>query len=241
MGVKRVNRLTIYRRSGRENAVLGLVALGLSLAVSGCKMNLSETAQSEAAVLATASSVSRNNGLPPREMKIAGGAITVSGPRGYCIDRAASSMRAEDQAVVVLSSCRELGGGFLSPAPEVAAILTVAVASADIALDLPAATPALQRLFTTDAGRALLSRAGTARSVTVHESFGAEDAFMVRLTDTSPFPGGEVGADYWRAIFSLGGRAVTVSAYGGPGQTLQRNEGIRLLRDFILSIRSAST
>ena len=225
--------------AGALRPVLAALCIGLSL--SACKLSLGADGQTESRALAAARPVAGPGGTPPKAMDVAGGSITIFGPRGFCIDRAASSARSDDQAVVVLSSCRDLGAGFLTPAPATPAILTAAVASADVTLDLPAAAPALQRLFASDDGRALLSRSGSARSVTVHEAFGAEDAFLLRLTDTSPFPGGNVGADYWRAIFVVDGRAITVSAYSAPGEALQRNDGIRLLREFILAIRAASS
>lgn len=222
--------------------VAPVLALIISaLALSGCKFELANAGKSEAAAFASAQPVAaRPGGTPPQRMALAGGQVVIAGPRGFCIDRAASSARAAEQAIVVLSSCRALGGGILARAPTDSAILTATLAPAGLQLDIAEAANQMKRLFASEQGRAALSRSGRAATVRVIESFAAEDAFFLRLSDTSPFPGGAVSAEYWRAIFAMDDRVMTISAHGLAGNPLQRNDGIRLLREFKLSIRAAS-
>lgn len=212
-----------------------------ALVVAGCKLDLASAGKTESAALSRAQPVAtQSGGAPPQRMALAGGQVVIAGPRGFCIDRAASSTRAEEQAIVVLSSCRALGSGLLTRSASDSAILTATLAPAGVQLDIAQAAAQMQRLFATEQGRAALSRSGRAASVNVLESFAAEDAYFLRLSDTSPFPGGEVSAEYWRAIFGMEARVLTISAHGLEGAPLARNDGIRLLRDFKQSIQRAS-
>ena len=231
--------MTIAGRTGHALRV-GVVLAAL-LGVAGCRLALPEAGQTEARALAAAKPVGMA-GLapPPREIRIAGSAITVSGPRGFCIDRAATSGEPQEQAVVVLSSCRELGSGFLAHEPEAPAILTAAVAPDGTRLDIVSSADQMRAFFATERGRAALSRESKAATVTVMESFLAEDAYFLRLSDSAPFPGGDVSRDYWRAILAVDGRVLTASVYGTGGGPLARNDGIRLLRSFVLAIRESS-
>jgi len=219
----------------------GITALLCMAILGGCKFDIAAAGKSESSALAKAQPVAAlASGAAPSRMALAGGQIIVAGPRGFCIDRAASNARAEEQAIVVLSSCKALGGGLLAPSPGIPAILTATLAPASVQLDIVQAAEQMQRLFATEQGRAALSRSGRAGSVQVIESFLAEDAFYLRVSDTSPFPGGEVSAEYWRAIIALQGRVLTISAHGLADSPLARNDGIRMLRDFITSIREVS-
>lgn len=215
------------------------LALAVVFALPGCRISLSESGKSEAAALASARPVSFGGAMPAR-MALAGGAIVIAGPKGYCIDRAASSTDARDQAVVVLSACRDPGAEILNVLSPKTGLLTASVAPAGAMLDMQQVALPMQTLFATPQGRAALSRSGQAGSVIVHESFAAEDVYFLRLTDTAPFPGGGVTPDYWRAVLAQGDHVLTVAAFGTQDKPLERSDGIRLLRAFIAAIRTAS-
>jgi len=137
--------------------------------------------------------------LLTRPTALLGGAFSVAGPRGYCVDPAATREQ-DDTAVVLMGRCR----GALAVAP---ALLTMSVGPAASSGVLAAGGAALTTYFSSPEGRAALSRTGTAADVTVIEALGAGDAYLLHLNDVA------VG-EYWRAVVGLKGRLVTISANG---------------------------
>jgi hypothetical protein len=151
--------------------------------------------------------------------------LRVVPPRGYCIDKAASA------AIVLMGRC----AGVANRPP---AILTAAVGGPGSAGALGGGGEALAAFFTSEAGKKALSRSGRARSVTVLEAVGVRDAFLIRLADTSP--GGRAQPESWRAVVGLGGRMVTLTATGPAAAPLTREEGRRLIEDFLRAMRNAN-
>jgi hypothetical protein len=98
---------------------------------------------------------------------------------------------------------------------------------------------ALAAFFTSDAGRRVLSLAGRADSVTVHEVQAVDGAVLVRLTDRST-RSGRAGGESWRAVVAVGGRLVTLSAGGGAGVALPRENGRQIIGAFVRSVRGAN-
>ncbi len=180
------------------------------------------------------------DGPPPTRMGIARGAVIIAGPRGFCIDRAASQDRAGGAALTVLSACRGLGAGPFGPRPAHPAVLTAAVAAPGPVLPVAAAGPELAAFFASAPGRTALSRSGKAATVSVLESLTTDNALLLHLTDTAPFAWGAVQPDYWRALLMVGGRTVTVSVLTRPDTALSRDDGLALLRDFIAALRAAT-
>lgn len=177
---------------------------------------------------------------PPARMGVAKGAVIVEGPRGFCIDRAASSDRGGGSALVVLSSCRALGAGLFAPRPAHPAVLTAAIAAPARGGPGAVSATALAAFATSEPGRRALSRAGKADSVQVLETLAGDDAFLIRLDDRAPFAWGAVQPDYWRGVLAAGGRTVTVSVLAMPDTPLTRDEGLALLQDFIAALRGAT-
>ena len=173
-------------------------------------------------------------------MALAQGRVIVAGPRGFCIDRAASQERSKAPSLVVLANCSALGAGLFAPRPAASAILTATVSPTPGPGALDQAGPALGAYFGSDRGRAALSRAGDPGSVQVLDSTLEDGAFVMHLRDTAPFPGGAVDPDYWRAILDAGGRMVTVSVYTAPERALSPEAGKALLRDYVTSLRQAT-
>ena len=198
-----------------------LVALGLALALAACAPP-GEDADDGA----------------PRRIVVAEGAVVVEGPRGFCVDRAASRAGAAG-GLVVLGDCRVLGRTD-GPGADPPAILTVAVAPPEgAATGLPAAED-LAAFFESARGRARLSRAGRAATVEIH-SMGAQGrAFVIHLTDRARFPGGAVEPTYWRALAVINGRWVTLSAYAPAGRPHGEAEGRQLLRRLVQATMRAS-
>jgi hypothetical protein len=211
----------------------GRLALGLLLlaALAGCRL---------ANPGAGPASPRAADDPPPARMAVAQGAVVVAGPRGFCIDRAASSDRGGGAALVVLSSCRALGAGLFAPGPAHPAVLTAAIAAPGRGGPGAVSAAALAAFAASAPGRRALSRAGKAETVQVLETLAGGDALLIRLSDTAPFAWGAVQPDYWRAVLAVGGRTVTVSVLALPDTPLNRDEGLRLLQDFIVALRGAT-
>ncbi len=153
------------------------------------------------------------------------GAMTVTAPRGYCIDRAASQVTAE-AAVMIIGRCSDTGS--VPPAA-----ITATIGGAGSGSVMAAGTELVAAFFTSAEGRATLSRDGQADAVTVQEVATAEGAVLLHLTDAA------VG-EYWRAVFGLRGRLVTLAVTPPEGQPLSVAQGKALLLRAIATLRAAN-
>jgi hypothetical protein len=132
----------------------------------------------------------------PRAAPVLGGAVQVGLPRGYCIDRRAGR-ESGDTAVVVMGRCRD----DLDAAP---ALLTTAIGPAGSAQVLAGGGQTLADYFTSEQGRAALSRSGRASAVEIVQAKMVGPAFVMRIRD------GAVG-EYWRGVEPVAGRLVTIT------------------------------
>jgi hypothetical protein len=132
-------------------------------------------------------------------------------------------------------SCAALGGG---QAPAARAVLTASVlAGAPTSQPLVAAFPEMAVFFRSPAGRAALSRSGQAGDVNVRQIETAKDVMVLRLSDTSANSGASVESDYWRAVFSVRGRIVSLSVLAMKAQPLAAARQRRVLDAFVAQVR----
>ena len=160
-----------------------------------------------------------------RSASIMNGEIMVPAPAGYCVDRAASQAT-ESAAVIIMGRCSDKAG--VPPAA-----ISATVGAAGSATVLAAGTNALADYFRSSAGRAALSRNGQANAVTVQEIGTVNGAVVLHLTDRAL-------GQYWRAVFGLRGRLVTLAVTAPDGQPLSAAEGRALLLRAISQMRSAN-
>ncbi len=160
---------------------------------------------------------------------VSGGAVAIAGPAGFCIDRDASR-DGDGNAFVLLGPC---GGPGQTPVLLTASVL----AGAPSAQPLVAAFPDMASFLQSDAGRAALSRSGRAGDVTVAEVLAVKDVMYIRVQDRSGTDGPPVEPEYWRAIFSVKGRIVTLSALGLSERPVQAAAKRRLLDAFVARVR----
>jgi hypothetical protein len=137
-----------------------------------------------------------------RTSPVLGGAVQVGVPRGYCIDRRAGR-EADDTAVIVMGRCRT----DVDAAP---AVLTTAVGPAASGGVLGGGGAALAAYFTSDAGRAALSRTGRAADVVIVQAKMVGPAFVLRIADRN-------AGTVWRGVESVAGRLVTVTVSSPAG------------------------
>jgi hypothetical protein len=142
----------------------------------------------------------------PSRIAVSGGAVVIAGPAGYCVDRQASR-DGNGNAFVLIGTC---GGSGQTPVLLTASVL----AAAPAAQPLVAAFPEMAKFLQSGAGRAALSRSGRASDVTVAEVLAVSDVMYIRVQDRSGTDGAPVEPEYWRAIFSVKGRIVTLSVLG---------------------------
>ncbi|GAW34569.1 hypothetical protein RA2_01619 [Roseovarius sp. A-2] len=149
------------------------------------------------------------------------GDVTVTGPRGYCIDRG-SVKRSPGGRFALLASCESLtaqAGIAVEPA-----VMTVAV--------LPRAGGAEQP-----------SAAAMAEALGPEAVRGAEDGDGLALVHVARggdkvLPGGD--PSHWRASMVINGHLVGLAAYGPEGGTVAGTGGRVLLRDLAEAMRDAS-
>lgn len=165
-------------------------------------------------------------GTAPQRLPVANGAVVAAVPAGYCLD-AAASHDAADQAVLVAGRC-QAGSGGQDPA-----VIAISVGTEGSASALQAGARAMADWFASPAGLAALARDGRAGSVHLAEVLVADGALLLRVVDRSVGP-------YWRGVFSLRGRLVSVSVAPPAGGTLPPESGRKLLDRAIAALRQAN-
>jgi hypothetical protein len=175
-----------------------------------------------------------------RAVTVSDGAVIITGPSGYCIDRAATR-DGPDGAFVLFGTCAALAGSRAAGQPEKPALLTVSVLpGAPDDATLSDSFPALTSFFRSEPGRAALSRSGKATDVTVETVLSTGNALLLELRDASAAQGQPVAPDYWRAVLALNGRMVTVSALALSDRPLTSGEKRKALESLIARIRAAN-
>lgn len=149
-----------------------------------------------------------------RTAKVLGGAMQVGLAAGYCIDDT-SSREAADSLVLLMGRCN-------SSVSESPAVLTLSVGPAGSGAGVGRDNAALADFFTSDAGRAMLSRDGRASDVQVVQAFDQEGIFTMLVRDKA------VG-EYWRAVTAIKGRLVTLSVAGTKDAPLPTANGQHIL------------
>ena len=160
-----------------------------------------------------------------QRLSLLGGAFTAAAPNGYCIDP--QSVRAQaDSAVVLMGRCNAA----VATAP---ALFTLSVGGTGSDEAIAGGADALAAFFTSEVGRATLSRDGQADSVSVSHAAAVGNAFVMQVDDAA-------SGVYWRAIVGLKGRAVALSVAGPEGAPLSDGVGRRLLDAALVALETAN-
>jgi hypothetical protein len=172
---------------------------------------------------------------------VAGGAVTLAAPRGYCVD--ASALRDGTRgAFALFGSCAALAPGPFAPEPKPLAVLSAAV-SAPRAGAVPALEGSADRMkafLTSSAGRRALSRDNDAESVRILRTRFEDGVFYIRLRDTGTTVGPRVAPEYWRALLDIDQRMVTLSVLALEDAPLDEAAGEAVIRGFVASVRAAN-
>jgi hypothetical protein len=176
----------------------------------------------------------------PQRLSVAGGAVVVAGPEGYCVDRPASR-NAEAGAFVLVASCAALSRKSNAPRPRVPALLTASVTGAPPAgADLARQVARMKAFFASAEGRAALARDGRAESIEIIQMFARDGAFLIHARDASAGAAPALGPEYWRAIFEVNGRMVTASVAAFADRPISDDAGQATLTLFVARIRAES-
>lgn len=158
--------------------------------------------------------------VPTRQTVVADG-FAVVGPDGYCPEERLSRDGA-DGAFVVLTAC---------PGVNVPMVLTALVApGGGVSVDDAAAD--LAAFFQTEPGRTALSRGQDPRTVTILDTRTGDGALRLKLRDTAPDVIEGTSEIYWRLIFDVGGRLVTLTATPREGTEQTDPQILQALADF---------
>lgn len=171
----------------------------------------------------------------PRRIGVSNRAVVISGPEGYCIDKAAARDGAAG-AFVLLGSCAALAQSAAAGQPVVPAVLTASV-SPPGAQPVAAQLPVLNSYFLSAEGRAALSRSGRAQSVTVAQAWGSGGVFYLVAQDSSPSGSQRLQTTFWRAVFDAKGRIVTLNVAGLKTQPLSPEAGRATLEAFVRQVQ----
>ncbi len=202
----------------RRFAVAALLA---ALTVSGCTLDLPTDGAAASAL--------------PMRIAVAERSIVVAGPQGYCIDRPAAR-DGPGGAFVLLGSCAAIAGTAAAGQPVAPAVLTASVSAAGAQAVAPQ-LPALNDYFRSAAGRAALSRSGWAATVAVQRAWANGGVFFLAASDASGARGQRVQPEFWRAVFDLKGRIVTLNVTGLQTRPLGPEAGRATLEAFVRQVQ----
>ena len=174
----------------------------------------------------------------PDRIVVASKNIVIAGPPGYCVDRSATRDGA-DGVFVLLGSCASIENNARAAAPRIPGVLTASVSKASSA-DISASLDELQAFFTSTAGRAALARDGQAGSVRILATKRKNGAFYLHMSDESEIRVASLAPDYWRGLFDVRGRIVTVTVTGFKDRPMSKAVGFATLDMFVTRIKRES-
>lgn len=170
-----------------------------------------------------------------RPVPVLEGDLRVAAPRGYCIDPS-SRQEKDDSALLLAGRCAGETG-----APPALLTATIGPAGSAIGIDPATDSAEIAAFFTSDRGRAAISRRGRAKDVTIAQMTEQSGALLLRLTDSGQAGNNaQVQAESWRALLPLDGRLVTLTVSGVQAAPLSAEAGHRLIGDFATAMRRAN-
>lgn len=204
------------------------------LCLAGCGLSPSNSPQVAAPTPAASAQVQSIPAVPLR-IAVASGQILIAGPKDYCIDLPAARDGAQG-SFVLIASCAAIAKTPAAGAPQIPAVLTATVSG-------PGAEPigpqlaALNDFFRSEPGRAALSRTGRAANVTLLRAWGTDGVFYLAARDISPSGGQRAQPEFWRAVFDLKGRIVTLNVSGPQSHPLGPEAGRATLEAFVRQVQ----
>lgn len=166
---------------------------------------------------------------------LVGGDLIAAPPAGYCADPLSSRLR---DGFAVFAPCVTLGAQ--APVPPILGVATVQAGDAGSAMVTGAET-GLRDFLISPQGAGLLSKGGSAATVSVVSSQAFDGRVVVHFRDTGEAPMDGLGPDEWRAFTDVEGRLVTVSVRGLDDAPLSAGRGSALLDQMLRGLSASST
>ena len=178
-------------------------------------------------------------GSPSRaRVTVAGQAVTIQAPPGFCIDAPSTRVDAAG-AFVLMGDCAPLGTATRRPG---GAALTAAVSSGGLTGEGDAGGGELADILEfvgTPEGRALVGRSGRPERVRIVSTQMRQGVLYVLVEDSGPQPIAGFDRQFWRAFLEVKGRMAVLSELGFAGPT-GAQEGLNQLASLAGSIKAAN-
>lgn len=162
-------------------------------------------------------------GGPAPTITVLDGQFVVRGPSQFCPD-ASTLKETGDAAAVLLGRCTQ-------EADAPAAVLSVTVGAANSGSVMLAGGAELSGLFTSQAGRAMLSARGRAADIEVLRALEWNGALFLLLSDRGR-------PAYWRGVTDVSGRLVSVAL---RGEDLSTEQAFELVETAVKSVKRANS
>lgn len=172
----------------------------------------------------------------PEKIIVADKSVVIAGPPGYCVDKSATRDTGSG-AFVLLGSCASIANNPSGPTPHIPGLLTASV-SGESGAAVGSIPNRLRVFFSSPAGRAALARNGDAASVRILDTRYRDGAFFIHARDTSGGGTEGLATDYWRGLFDVRGRIVTVTLTEFKGKPMSSAAGLATLNAFAARIRN---
>ena len=175
------------------------------------------------------------------KVTVAGRAVTVAAPPGFCIDTPSTTVNA-DGAFVLMSDCALLGAAGTGRTP-VRAALTASVSSGGLGGegdDEAATLDDLQAFLDTPDGLALIGRSGRSDSVRIVARLRRGDVLYLLVEDRGRLPIAGIDRQFWRAFLEVNGRMTVLSVLGFQGGGVGPQQGLDQLAALAAAIQGAN-
>lgn len=176
-------------------------------------------------------------------VNVAGQAITVAAPPGFCIDPESTAVDTGG-AFLLLSDCRALGlAGAAGATRAIGASLTASISAGGIAGegDDPGASLAeLAAFLNTEDGRRVLGRSGRPGSIRLLSTQSRNGVLYALVEDRGPQPVAGIDRQFWRAFMEVKGRMAVLSVVGFQGGGVDAQDGLNYIASFATAIQAAN-
>jgi hypothetical protein len=195
-----------------------------------------------ALALAACDPATMAGGSAPSRTKVtvAGRAVTVAAPPGFCVDTKSTAVTA-DGAFVLMSDCALLGA-VASSRPPVGGALTASISSGSLVGEGDASDTLedLAAFAATPDGRALLGRSGRPERVRILNSQARNGVLYVLVEDRGPMPVAGIDRRFWRAFLEVNDRMAVLSELGFEASGTDPQQGLNQLAALARSIQAAN-
>ena len=174
-------------------------------------------------------------------LDVAGRAVTIASPAGFCIDPE-SVTSSEEGAFVLMSDCRLMGKGDRKGTP-VGAAMTASVSSGGFAGEGDTAAGSLEdhaEFAETREGRTVLGRSGQPDRVKILNTQVSGGVLYVLVEDRGAQPIAGIERQFWRAFLEVNGRLVALSVLGFEGAGLSAQDALNQLAALARATQAAN-